>query len=109
MHKFKLKLNRDRFEAFALLVRVSLQLYTPSTIEGKLQWILVDQLNDKLQAKLKAMAKDGKTSIQITIKPELAMAFYTWFSALHAEMSGPYQYECIVASEIYRQIDEEYA
>lgn len=105
----KLPLNNNQLEAFELLVRVSLCLNKPIKIQGKLLWLLVDKLGDKLATRLKQIQRDSKTAKHFQLSAVEAMAFYEWYNAIRESMQAPYQYECIVADTIIRQIDQHYA
>lgn len=80
-----------------------------NNMADKLISTLMEKLSDRLDKKSRKVWTDPKTPKSISLNDQEAMTLYCWYNAMRAYMEHDYQYEVLVADQIFNEIDREYA
>ena len=105
----KVKLNRQKLEAFNNLLTWLLVAYDCTNMADKLLFEIVDVINDKLTIKLKKISRDNKVTSNVKLTNIEAKALYVWYVQLAAIVgNGQYVYEKCIVDGIVRDIEQQY-
>ena len=105
----KAKLTRKELEAVHLAIKAGLHQSEPENMADKLLYELVDNINYRIESKLRKAEQGNKTSGNISFNSIESRALHCWYLSVQNLVSRSFMYEDIVTTRLIHEIDRIYA